>query len=141
MLTKVIVFQIDSTENIIDTSVGLVNDYLYELLFAKYSILHLDPILCDEVIAIETKKSFCEEELPLTDVTAGLDFNNLTTEQLLNVVLINPEKYLNIKPLKGVRKNLLFTIRGTSMNNINCGDTGAYKNVGGTKKVISCRKK
>ena len=46
----------------------------------------------------------------ITDVYSGIDLNILTTTQLLTIILINPEKYEVKKPLKGVRRNLIYTI-------------------------------
>ena len=65
------------------------------------------------------------------DESISDDLDNLTTEQLLNIILINPEKYLMDEPPKDARKNFIYTVKNASANDVNCDDNEKF---GSTRK-------
>ena len=133
MATKVNIYQIDAKGKETKINVDLLTDYSVELSFARYSVLHVVPILSfrdnDAVVLSRLPNDDRKSEPAVNDDTlkAGdesipddLDLDNLTTEYLLNIILINPEKYLMDGPLKVVRQNFIYTIKNASENDVNC---------------------
>ena len=109
--------------------------------------LNIDPVLSfhnDEVVVVSQLPNDDRKMEPAVngdtlnvgggDISDDLDLDNLTTDQLLNVILINPEKYLVDEPPKGTRKNFIYTIKNASANDVNCDDNGAYTKFGSTRK-------
>lgn len=163
---KVKVFQINSQGEIVELNVGTLANFSYEFFFARYSILHVDPVLelikdtasenlreelteIDDVISCNSKNKIENVEisenisptmLNMNNVNENMDLSSVTTEQLLNFILITPEKYEVKYPLKGVRGNLMYTIKNASINMINSDDNGSYTLFGSTKKLYHVEK-
>ena len=147
MMTKGNIYQIDAKGKITKTNVGLLTDHSFELSFARYSVLHVDPVLNfrdDDVVIVsklpnndrKSEPAMNGDTLKAVDksISDDLDLDNLTTEQLFDIILINPEKYLVDEPPKGVRKCFIYTIKNAFANNVNCDDNGAYEKFGSTRK-------
>eukprot|EP00794_Sanderia_malayensis_P002387 gene2387-2747_t len=83
---------------------------------------------------------FYEETLEKTDDSkfrqrfGSFTFENPTAEQLLYVLLLNPEQYEERYPVKGVRRDYMYTIKNYSVDDITSDDNGAYIN---SNKVTS----
>lgn len=54
---------------------------------------------------------------------------------ILKILLVNPEKYEEVTPLKSVRRNKVYTIKNCRLENITCDDNGAYVNNNSNKKL------
>ena len=66
----------------------------------------------------------------------GTDFDynyeNPTAEQLFKLILFRNKEYEKSFPLKGIRRNFVYTIKNFSLDSITSDDNGAYRN---SKKV------
>ena len=56
------------------------------------------------------------------------DFNyrNPTAEQRFRILLEEPAKYEEVNPLKGIRRNFMYTIKDCAIEDITCDDNGVY---------------
>ena len=54
------------------------------------------------------------------------DHANPTAEMLLTIVLLRGKDFVEMEPLKGICHNILYTVVGSTINQINCDDNGAY---------------
>lgn len=68
----------------------------------------------------------CEKE--------NINYRNISAETLLDIVLRRPEQFEKLTPLKGVRENLLYTIKSHTLEEVTCDDNGAYLNPRSAKK-------
>ena len=50
-----------------------------------------------------------------------------TAEMLLTAVLLKPQYFSEVEPLKGICHNKMYTITGYTIEQINCDDNGAYE--------------
>jgi len=66
--------------------------------------------------------------------TFEFNFENPTADALLTVIVLQPERFKQKTPLKGIRTNKMFTLEGFDHNGIMCDDNGAYKNTKTVKK-------
>ena len=147
MMTKVNIYQIDGKGKITKINASLLTDYSFELSVARYSVLHVDPVLNfrdDDVVIVsklpnndrKSEPGKNGDTLKAVDksISDDLDLDNLTTEQLLDIILINPEKYLVDEPPKGARKCFIYTIKNAFANDVNCDDNGVYEKFGSMRK-------
>ena len=112
-----------------------MNGYSYELSLARYSSLHYDSVLSDDVEETPDAEKLSSDTLSSCTINGRLDIHNLMAEQLLNIILINPGHYIQATHMKGVRRDCLYAIKNESINNFNCDDNGSYRNNGSNKKT------
>ena len=63
-----------------------------------------------------------------------IDYENPTSEFLLNTILYDSCKYEVEHPLTCIRTNTLYTIKNKTVDQITCDDNGAYTNSRSTSK-------
>lgn len=63
-----------------------------------------------------------------------LNYANPSAESLLTAILLKPKHFAEMEPLKGICHNKMYTLKGFSINEINCDDNGAYEEARSVKK-------
>ena len=70
-------------------------------------------------------ETYCIPEKDTENVPDNFDFYQPSASHLLECIL-HTAKYEISAPLKGCRYNRLYTVKGFTVNDINCDDNGAY---------------
>ena len=65
------------------------------------------------------------------------DYENPTAESLIDRILLNPKKFAQDAPLKGLRIDYLYTIKKECFNDVTTDNNGAYLNSRSNKRVYT----
>ena len=65
---------------------------------------------------------------------SSFNFEKSSSEELFQLLLVNPELCEEKQPLKSVRRNKVYTIRNSSFDDISCDNNGAYINSNNVKR-------
>lgn len=75
------------------------------------------------------------------DTFVDFNFEKPDANSIFSAIILNPTKYEQSKPMKGVRKSFMYTIRETDISNLTADDNGAYISSRTTKSFYEVKPK
>ena len=82
---------------------------------------------------MEDRNNSVKESKHIVD---DFSYENPSTEKLLQIIINSPEILEETLPVKGIRRNLCYTIKGHRIEDITADDNGAYINCRSTRKLF-----
>eukprot|EP00794_Sanderia_malayensis_P002937 gene2937-3394_t len=109
--------------------IGIIGEKYPNKILLRRAHCHFDliEVFYEETLEKTDDSKFCQR-------CGSFTCENPTAEQLLYVLLLNPEQYEERYPVKGVRRDYMYTIKNYSVDDITSDDNGAYIN---SNKVTS----
>lgn len=92
-------------------------------------------VYCFLILQLGKGKYSSKKDFFLIFSLEKFDVNSPTAESLFKVILLNPENYEKMEPLKSVREDLMYTIKSKKIEDVTCDDNGAYLKPRNAKKL------